>query len=43
MIIFAYFFGFFFIPMAALKLNVEPQWILLYLSIMYASVIASDK
>ena len=41
MSIFAYIFGFFVIPMAAMKLNVEPQWILLYLSIWCAGVMAS--
>lgn len=42
MLIFAHVFGFFCIPMVAMKLNVEPKWLLLYLSIWCAGVMASD-
>ena len=41
MIIFGYVFGLFVIPMVAMKLNVECQWILLYLSIWCAGAMAS--
>lgn len=41
MIIFAYILGFFCIPYVAMKMNVDPQWILLYLSILCAGVMAS--
>lgn len=34
--------GCFVIPLVAMKLNVEPKWILLYLSIMVAGIAASD-
>lgn len=34
--------GCFVISLVAMKLNVEPKWILLYLSIMVAGIAASD-
>lgn len=43
MIILAYVFGFFCIPMVAMKFNVEPQWILLYMSIWCAGVMVSGS
>lgn len=43
MTIFAYIFGFFCIPMVAMKWNVELKWILLYMSIWCAGVIASER
>lgn len=43
MSIFAYILGFFGIPYVAMEMNVDPQWILLYLSICCAGVMASEK
>ena len=42
MLIIANILGFFCIPIAAMKLNVEPKWVFLYLSIWCAGVMASD-
>lgn len=42
MLIFAYVFGFFCIPIMAMKLNVEPKWILLYMAIWCAGAMTSD-
>ena len=39
----AYILGFFGIPFIAMKMNIEPQWILLYFSIWCAGVIAGSK
>ena len=43
MIILAHILGFFGIPYVAMKMNVDPQWILLYFSIWCAGVMAAEK
>lgn len=35
-------FGFFVIPVVAMKLNVDIQWILLYMAVVCAGMAASD-
>ena len=42
MSLFGAIFGFFVIPMVAMKLNVDAQWILLYMAVVCAGIAAGD-
>lgn len=42
MSLFGAFFGFFIIPLVAMKFNVDMQWILLYMAVVCAGMAAGD-